>query len=150
LDRIDWSKLGQSDRLDLMRAYTLAFTRLGRPDEAARQRLIAKFDPLFPAPTRELNAELCPMLVYLEAPHAATKLMAALRSAPTQEEQMDYARALRALKTGWTLPLREEYFRWFLKAANFKGGASLAGFMRDMKKDAMATLSESETAALKP
>jgi len=150
LDRIAWSKLDDSDRLDLVRAYSLAFTRLGQPAETARQRLIAKFDPLFPAESRELNAELCQMLVYLETPSAATKLMAALRGAPTQEEQLEYARALRVLKTGWTMPLREEYFSWFLKAANFKGGASLAGFMRDMKNDAMVTLSEEEKSALKP
>jgi putative heme-binding domain-containing protein len=150
LERIEWSKLSNPDRLDLLRAYTLTFTRLGQPDGAARQLLIAKFEPLFPAPTRELNAELGQMLVYLETPGAATKLMSALRSAPTQEEQMEYARSLRVLKTGWTPPLREEYFRWFLKAANFKGGASLAGFMRDMKNDAIATLSESEKLTLKP
>ena len=90
------------------------------------------------------------MLVYLEAPSAATKLMAKLRTAPTQEEQMEYARALRVLKTGWTMPLREEYFRWFLKAANFKGGASLTGFMRNMKSDAEATLSKAEATALQP
>ena len=89
------------------------------------------------------------MLVYVEAPPAAAKIMAALRSAPTQEEQMEYARALRVLKTGWTQPLREEYFRWFLKAANFKGGASMAGFMRDMKNDAITTLNEVEKTALK-
>ena len=56
LDRIDWAKLSGSDRLELMRAYALAFTRLGKPDDAARQRLVAKFSPLFPAQTRELNA----------------------------------------------------------------------------------------------
>ncbi|TMQ01829.1 MAG: c-type cytochrome [Verrucomicrobia bacterium] len=150
LEQIDWSKLGYGDRLDLLRAYTLACTRLGKPDEAARRGLIAKFDPLFPAHLRELDAELCQFLVYLEAPDAATKLMAALRAAPTQEEQLDYARALRVLRSGWTRPLREEYFRWFLKAANFKGGASLAGFLRDMKNDAVATLSGEEKNALKP
>jgi putative heme-binding domain-containing protein len=150
LDRIAWVKLSLQDRLDLMRAYTLASTRFGKPDDATRLRLIAKFDPLFPAATRELNAELASMLVYLEAPTAATKLMSALRAAPTQEEQLEYARALRVLKPGWTQPLREEYFRWFLKAANFKGGASLSGFMRDMKNDAIASLSEPEKAALKP
>jgi putative heme-binding domain-containing protein len=149
LDRIKWDKLSEQDKLDLLRAYTLAFTRFGTPDNATRERLIAKFDPHFPAKSRELKAELAPMLVYLEAPSAATKLMAVLRTAPTQEEQMDMARALRVLKTGWTQPLREEYFRWFLKAANFKGGASLAGFLRDIKADAVSTLSDSEKVALK-
>jgi len=149
LDRIGWHKLGLDEQLGLLRAYSLTFTRLGPPDSTAKQRLIEKFEPLFPSPARELNAELAPMLVYLEAPSSATKLVAALRSAPTQEEQMDLARALRVLKSGWSQSLREEYFRWFLKAANFKGGASLAGFLRDMKADAVATLSESEKMALK-
>jgi putative heme-binding domain-containing protein len=149
LDRIAWTKLTHQERLDLLRAYTLAFTRFARPDQQAIQRLASKFSPLFPTQDRELNAELAPLLVYLEPPDTATKLMAALRTAPTQEEQMDYVRSLRVLKTGWTQPLREEYFSWFLKAASFKGGASLSGFMRDMKNDAIATLTEGEKTALK-
>lgn len=149
LDRIEWRKLDDQERLDLLRAYSLAFTRLGKPDDSTRQRLAARFEPLFPAKTREHNVELAPMLVYLEAPTAASKLVTALRVAPTQEEQLDLARALRVCKTGWTQPLREEYFRWFLKAANFKGGASLNGFLRDIKNDAMANLSEGEKVALK-
>jgi hypothetical protein len=127
LDRIDWNKLEDQDRLDLLRAYSLRFIRLGKPDESTRQRLIAKFGPLFPSKVREISAELALMLVYLGAPDAATKLMTVLRTAPTHEEQIDMARDLRVLKTGWTQPLREEYFPWSLKAANFKGGASLAG-----------------------
>lgn len=150
LDRIDWKKLDDQERLDLIRAYNLAFTRLGKPDDSTRQRLAAKFEPLYPAKSREVNAELAPMLVYLEAPAAASKLVTALRVAPTQEEQLDLARALRVCNTGWTQPLREEYFRWFLKAANFKGGSSLRGFLRDIKVDAMENLSEADQLALKP
>jgi glucose/arabinose dehydrogenase len=83
LGRIDWGMLPYQDKLDLLRAYTLVFTRLGKPDEATRQRLVAKFDPYLPAVNRELNWELAEMLVYLEAPSAATKVMALLRTAPT-------------------------------------------------------------------
>ena len=144
LDRINWDRLEVSQQLDLIRAYAVAFTRLGKPDDATRARLLAKFDPLFPATSRELNAELAPMLVYLESPHAATKLMAALAKAPSQEEQLDYVRALRVLKTGWTPALRQPYFEWFLKAANFRGGSSLAGFLRDIKADAVASLTPDE------
>src|SRR5207253_6559787 len=107
-------------------------------------------EPLFPTKSREVNAELAPMLVYLEVPTAATKLMTHLRTAPTQEEQIAIARDLRMCKTGWTEPLREEYFRWFLKAANFKGGASMAGFMREIKADVVANLSAAEKLALQP
>jgi putative heme-binding domain-containing protein len=150
LSRVQWEKLSHSEQLDLLRAYTLAFTRLGPPDETTRRQLTQKFESLFPALSRELNAELAQKLVYLETPSAAEKLMTALRNAPTQEEQIDYARTLRVLKTGWTPQLREEYFRWFLTAANFKGGSSLAGFMRDMKNDAVATLTDEEKIALQP
>lgn len=148
LDRIDWRKLTEEERLDVLRAYSLVFTRLGEPDDATRQRLAAKFEPLYPADNREVNAELAPMLVYLQSPNAATKLVTALKQAPTQEEQIDLARALRVLKTGWTLPLRQDYFSWFLKAGSFKGGSSLTGFMRDIKADAVTNLPAADKAAL--
>jgi putative heme-binding domain-containing protein len=150
LDRIDWSKLTDSQRTDFTRVYHVAFARLGRPDEATRQKLIAKFDPLFPAQRREVSVELAQILVYLEAPSAAKKLTAMLVNAPTQEEQIDYARALRVLKTGWTMDQRKTFFGWLLKAANFKGGNSLEGFLRIIKDDAMATCSAAELAELKP
>lgn len=145
-----WTRLNDAQKLDLLRAYSLAFTRMGPSDAATRARLVAKFDPLFPATTRELNVELAQMLVFLEAPSAATKVVAKLENAPTQEEQMDYARALRVLKTGWNPQLRKTYFQWYLKAVNFRGGASLSGFLRDMKADAVANLDESSKLALKP
>jgi putative heme-binding domain-containing protein len=151
LDRIEWNKLAtDQDRLDLLRAYSLAFTRFGKPADNVLKALAARFAPLFPTKSRELNAELAPMLVYLESSAAATKLMTHLRTAPTQEEQMAIARDLRMARTGWTQPLREEYFKWFLKAANFKGGASMAGFMREIKADAVANLSAADKLALQP
>ena len=82
LDAIDWSRLGRSDRADLLRAYALAFIRLGRPDEQACRRLIAKFDPLFPARAVEVDLLLAEILAYLQAPTAAAKIMAALREGP--------------------------------------------------------------------
>jgi putative heme-binding domain-containing protein len=151
LDRIQWKQLDPRQRLDLLRAYSLVFTRMGQPAPATRERLSAKFDALFPAPEGpQVNAELGQMLVYLEAPSAATKLMRMLAQAPTQEEQIEYARSLRVLRGGWTMSQRQEYFAWYQKAASFKGGASLRGFLRDMKADAEATLSASEREELKP
>jgi putative heme-binding domain-containing protein len=123
---------------------------MGPPDKALKEELTKKFDALYPAKGRELNAELCNLLVYLEAPSAAAKTLALMAAAPTQEEQIEYARALRVLKTGWTPEQRTEYFTWFLKAANYKGGNSLRGFFRIMKDDALATLTPDEKVALKP
>jgi len=86
LDRIDVNQLPYQEKLDLLRAYSLTFIRLGQPSEAIRQRLIAKFDPLLPSGQRELNWELADMLAYLNAPSAPEKLMALLRNAPASPD----------------------------------------------------------------
>jgi putative heme-binding domain-containing protein len=150
LQRIPWEALTDSQRLDLLRVYAIAFVRMGGPDEAGRQRVIARFDPHYPAQSRFLNADLCQLLVYLEAPKVAAKTLKLLAEAPTQEEQVEYAKSLRMLKTGWTPDQRKEYFSWFLRAAHYKGGASFRGFMNNIKKDAVATLSADEKVALAP
>ncbi|HTL59130.1 MAG TPA: c-type cytochrome [Candidatus Limnocylindrales bacterium] len=150
LGKISWAGLGQSDRIDLLRAYSLALIRLGQLDEAQRHRLIAKFDPLFPAKKTELDELLARLLIYLEAPSAAQKVVAALRAAPTQEEQVDYAVALRTLKTGWTPALRQDYFQWFVTAESFRGGNTFESSLRRAKKDAIANLTDEEKSALKP
>ena len=150
LDRIEWKKLTDAQRVELMRVYAVTFTRLGKPDEASRARLIAKFDPLFPATTRDLNAELCSMLAYLQSPALAAKALAMVGRAPTQEEQIEYIKALRVVRMGWTPTLRETYFKWFIKAGGYRGGASFAGFLKLIKKDAVATLTEAEQAQLQP
>jgi putative heme-binding domain-containing protein len=149
LDRIAWARLDERQQLDLLRAFSLAFTRLGEPGPVWRARLVAKFDPLFPTNSRHLNAELAQMLVYLDAASAAPKLVAALRKSRIQEEQIDYARFLRVQKSGWTPELRRTYFEWFLDAASFRGGNSLRNFMRDIKNDAVASLSPAEKESLK-
>lgn len=150
LQRIDYMKLSYSQKLDMLRVYAVLFNRMGSPDETTRQQLIARFEPQFPAAGRELNADLCQMLVYLQAPLAAAKGVAMLEKAPTQEEQIEYARSLRMLTAGWTPALRETYFSWFLKAANYKGGASFGLFVQNIKNDAMARLTDAEKVALKP
>jgi putative heme-binding domain-containing protein len=144
LDRIDWKSLTDDQRNELLRVYAIAFNRLGPPSDEIKQRTIARFDPVYPAATREQNADLANLMVYLQAPSAAAKTMQLLTTAPTQEEQIEYARALRMLKTGWTPELREAYFKWFQKAAGYKGGMSFVLFVENIKKDAIATLSDAE------
>ena len=54
------------------------------------------------------------------------------------------------MKAGWTPELRRDYFAWFTKAAGYKGGNSFQGFVRLIKADAVATLTDAEKVALKP
>lgn len=148
LQKFDWATLNQEQRLTLVRTLQITLVRFGRPDDATVAALLAKFDPLFPAPTYELNRLLCETLVFLQSPTVAAKAVPLLADAPTQEEQMEYARSLRMLKTGWTTPLHTTYFEWFLKAANYRGGASFENFISFIRTDAVASLSDSEKAEL--
>ncbi len=90
------------------------------------------------------------MLVYLQSPKIAAAGVAMMESAPTQEEQIDYARALRMLDAGWTKELRQRYFAWFPRAANYRGGNSFVKFIDNIKKDAVEKLTSEQLAELKP
>ncbi|HEX5498124.1 MAG TPA: c-type cytochrome, partial [Thermomicrobiales bacterium] len=150
LDRIDCQRLGHEQRLAYLRTIEIALVRFGRPDEATVDRMIARLDPLFPAARRELNWLLCETLAYLQSPTAAAKGMALIEAAPTQEEQIEYARSLRMLRTGWTTETHAAYFRWLVKAASsFRGGASFDKFIEFIRNDAVASLSEAERTALR-
>ena len=150
LAKLDFTKLSVEQRLDLIRVYHVLFNRFGMPTDAERTAWLAKFEPSFPTGQRYVDGELCQVFVYLQGPKTAKKTVALLAEAPTQEEQMEYARALRVLKTGWTPALRKTYFEWFVKAQTYKGGNSFAKFVLMMKADAMKTLSAAELVALKP
>lgn len=149
LDRIDWQRLDDDERLELVRIYQLAFIRMGEPDDATRRRVARRLDQHFPNTDARLNRELCQTLVYLQWPAAAAKAVALLKQAPTQEEQIEYAKSLRLLKTGWTIPLRRDYLSWFHKAAAYRGGASFGMFIADIKRDAIASLDANEQLAVK-
>ncbi|HSH92962.1 MAG TPA: c-type cytochrome, partial [Roseimicrobium sp.] len=108
------------------------------------KKLVAKLDPMFPASSFEQNWLLCETLVYLQSPTVAAKGMALIEAAPTQEEQMEYARSLRMLKAGWTVETRKAFLEWFQKAANYRGGASFTKFIEFIRNDTLATFTEAE------
>ena len=141
---IDWAKLNSSERIAMARAYQVAMVRFGKPDNPIIKKIITQLDSKFPAKNFEMNWVLCETLAFLEAPQTAQKGISLLLKAPTQEEQMEYARSLRNLKSGWTHKLRTQYFNWFLKAANYRGGASFTKFIEFIRNDAVASLSSTE------
>jgi putative heme-binding domain-containing protein len=149
LAKIDWSQLNHEQRLTYVRAAEIALNRFGRPEESTASTLIAKLDAVFPAESFELNWLLCETLSFLQSPQLATRAMAMIEHAPTQEEQIEYARSLRMLKAGWTTVTRTAYFKWFLKAANYRGGASFEKFIEFIRNDAVASLSDTEKVQFK-
>ncbi len=149
LGQVDWSKLTHAGKLTLVRTYQIALIRLGETNAETKSRIIKHLDPNFPASNFEQNWLLCETLAYLQAPSTAAKGIKLLQKAATQEEQIEYARSLRMLKAGWTLKLRTAYFEWFLKAANYRGGASFSKFIEFIRRDAEASLDDQSRNQLK-
>ena len=148
LAKLNWDKLNHEQRLTLVRTYGIHFVRFGQPEGDARARVLAQIDSRFPAPSFDLNWLLCETLASMQSPTLAAKAIAAIQAAPGQEEQLEYARSIRFLKAGWTTALRTAQFEWFLKAANYRGGASFEKFLEFIRTDAGASLSDSEKTAL--
>jgi len=141
---IDYKALPERNRLALVRTYQVALNRFGRPDNNLVGKITKQLDRQFPAETQEANRLLCETLAYLQAPNTAKKGIALLKAATTQEEQLEYARSLRMLTNGWTNALRTDYIEWFLKASNYRGGASFQIFIDNIRKDVEASLTAKE------
>jgi mono/diheme cytochrome c family protein len=131
-----------------VRLIQIVLHRFGNPDEATLAAIIAKLDPAYPADNFELNWLLTETLAYLQAPNTAAKGMALIAAAESQEPEMEYARSLRFLKTGWTPELRTQQLEWFLKAANYKGGSSFDKFIEFIRNDSLSTFTEAEKTEL--
>lgn len=149
LARLGWERLSEEGRLDLVRAYTLAFARMGKPGREARDAALAHLDRRYPSDSDRLNRELCQLLVYLEAPGVAGRTLGLLARAPSQEEQLVYVLNLRvAAAHHWSADQRREYFRWFERAAAARGGVSFEEYLRQIKADAVGRLTPADRAAL--
>jgi putative heme-binding domain-containing protein len=61
---------------------------------------------------------------------------------------INFAFALRNVKSGWTLEQRQRYFKFLLQAAKKPGGASYAKFLDQFRDDAIATCSPAERVLL--
>lgn len=143
---VKFTSLNETDKLGYARLAQIVLIRFGDPDASTAKALAANLDAAFPASSFELNWLLCETLAYLQAPNTAAKGMALIANAESQEPQMEYARSLRFLKTGWTPELREQQLNWFLKAANYRGGASFRKFIEFIRNDSLATFTKAEKA----
>ena len=79
LGRLDWDKLSSTQQLELLRVYSLFFTRMGKPTEEIRQQVLKHIDSKFPSKTHRLNTELCRLLCYLEAPNVTGRTLALIK-----------------------------------------------------------------------
>lgn len=87
---IDFGKLSEPQQIDVTRAFELVLLRMGNPDAAVKDRVVAYLDPYYPAKTNELNRELAKVLVYIGAPKAVEKTMTLMSTAKDDETQATF------------------------------------------------------------
>ncbi len=148
LSRVEWESLNNSERINLLRAYGLAFIRLGEGSGEVRQAVVDRVSPHYPATNQRLNMELVKLCVYLDAPGTAERTLDLLEAAVTQEEQLHYVLCLKDLDTGWNNDLRRRFFEWFHVAAGHRGGHSYQGFVNNIRDAVLETMSEEDKTAL--
>jgi putative heme-binding domain-containing protein len=181
LSRLDLGSVAPELRLPLLRAWELAFTRMGKPDSETCATIAAKLDRYFPHADALINRELISLLIYLGSPSVVAKSVPLLSvsepvtttfeelggklliarndnygkvvgdvsSNRSDRQQIAYAYALRNATVGWTPKLRTEFFSWFPRTRNWKGGSSFGGFIQNIRTEALANVPDkTERAAL--
>jgi putative heme-binding domain-containing protein len=176
LERLGFGSLSTEQQLELARAWSLVFIRMGAPDSPTAARLAQEFDASYPSANDSVNRGLCILLVYLKSPTVVAKTMALLRrpdAAPTESmsdllarnpgyggsiarmvatrpdgQKLHYAFVLRNATVGWTVELRKEYFGFLHRAQEWAGGASFQGFLKNIDKDAYDNATDSERLAI--
>jgi hypothetical protein len=178
LDKIGFTSLTADQRLELLRAYSLVFIRMGKPSDEYAAWLAKRLDAHYPNPDSRLNRELSRVLVYLDSPSAITKTLNILASAKSdldedtkrliersdrygaainalyengpQTDQIHYAFVLRNATKGWTMRQYKQMFKWYEAAAGWSGGNSYPIFIERMKQDVLAPLTNKQRTELAP
>ncbi|MBN8824252.1 MULTISPECIES: c-type cytochrome [unclassified Spirosoma] len=74
--KINYGQLPESQQFDLCRAFELICLRMGMPEGADKDRVIAYLNPHYPAKTALMNRGLSRVLISLDAPGVVNKTLA--------------------------------------------------------------------------
>ncbi len=177
LSNIEMSELSESDKVDLLRAYELVFSRLGNTNNAS---ILNNLESQYPSDSYKVNKQLSKLLVFLGSPEVVGKTMTMIEKGfdtigldETATASSDlilrnpqygldiakmlekvppiqetfFAMTLSQAKNGWTPELYEKYFSWYKKAFGFKGGNSYVGFIDKARNIALDNVPKSKREA---
>ena len=173
---VGFADLSKTQQLEMLRAYSLAFIRLGEPSAEVAEEIGRGLLGSYPGDDDQLNAELCRLLVYLQNEHVVGLTIDLMRGAREQKiddisallarnggygntiaqmlanmpdlQKLNYAFMLRNATNGWTVPDSTFYFQFLKDARQWKGGASYGGFITNMENEAFANASDIQRLAV--
>src|SRR5690625_5426 len=176
LEKLEFRELEDFEKLGSLRAMSLSFMRLGKPEPAKCIELSDLLRGFLPDNDERVNVELIRLLVFLEDEKMIETALELIRNSPSPEapdwrelvkrnnsygstveemlknpppvHKLEYLFMLRNLKEGWTIQQREAYFSMINEAADAMGGISYWGFLERMRDEALLTLSDEERVEL--
>lgn len=80
LTKIDYAKLTDAKKADLLRTFEVALFRFGQPDAATKTAVVSYLNPNYPSKSPEINRLYSKILVFLEVPKTAERTLALLKS----------------------------------------------------------------------
>ena len=78
LMKINYNALPESQQIDVLRAYELIISRMGKPFDAEKNKLSTYLNQFYPAKSNELNRSFSKILVALDDPSVVQKTLALL------------------------------------------------------------------------
>lgn len=137
--------------LDYLRMLELFLIRDEDPDAPGRADARARLGPLllarYPHADDRANRQLERLLAFLQPDGALPKMVDRLDDERPPEEQIHTAYCLRAMDSGWTPDLRNRVVAWFDNAREFRGAASMEGYIDAIWNDVLARFPAEERAA---
>ncbi|GAG35086.1 unnamed protein product, partial [marine sediment metagenome] len=135
--------LTDSDFLGLLRVMQLAFIKAQiKPDEATELRDLLSAE--YPSQDNRMNRELVRMLVYLQEPTMADRIVEQLDGDLANVEKMQILMHAPFLRAGWTVRTKLRMLMAYEDAREVEGGHSFAGYIENVSRDFFATFDDKE------
>ncbi|MEI8089083.1 MAG: c-type cytochrome [Opitutaceae bacterium] len=153
--QLTFTRMGKPDAATCARVATLLDPLFPATDALVNRELVSLLIFL-DSPT--VVAKTVPLLSIAEHPGTAPEEIASrallarndgygrtvqsVTDARADRQQIAYAYALRNATVGWTPELRTQFFAWFPRTSEWKGGASFTGFLRNIRNESLAKISD--------
>ena len=150
-----WEKLSVYSRLALLECLeqclgSLSDRARGRLSEWTADLLNRADESSAPVGAGTTHWKLARLLMLASPRKAHREIIHLLRNADEQDARMFYLFLLRNAEEGWKLENRRLWFRMLNELEQgFLGGDGMPGFLKTIRKEAIATLTEEERSALK-
>jgi putative heme-binding domain-containing protein len=150
LNDLSLDSLTNSQLITALYIYQLCSANKGQLDDSVLQVAINRLDAIYPHDSAEVNRYLSLLLGEQDSPNVVSKTIPLLAAAIDQAEQLHYLFAIRKVRTGWTPSLRQGYVDGLRRSATYLGGEGMPGFLKQIRNDFLAAMSDKEREQFTP